>query len=129
MTKKAAEWLDQAEYDMKTAKFLLKGGRHIYAVFMCHLSLEKALKGLHVDVLEAPPPKTHDLLYFVRKMTLDPPADMLEFLTDLNEVSVVTRYPEDLRKIQAQFHKKRTADLLKRGQEALAWLAAKYSES
>ena len=31
---------------MDTATYMHEGGRHIYAVFMCHLSIEKALKGL-----------------------------------------------------------------------------------
>jgi HEPN domain-containing protein len=129
MDKKAAEWLKQAQYDMATARFLLKGGRHFYAVFMCHLSLEKALKGLHVQLIQAPPPKLHDLLYFVRKAKLDPPAQISEFLKELNEVSVATRYPEDLREVQKEFSKKRSSALIRRGQETLKWLTGKYSES
>lgn len=39
------EWPRQADYDMDTADFMFSGGRYFYAVFMCHLSLEKALKG------------------------------------------------------------------------------------
>ena len=129
MDKKAAEWLAQARYDMATARLLLQGGRHIHAVFMCHLSLEKALKGLHVHWLQAPPPKLHDLLYFVSKAKLEPPPDMIEFLKELNQASVVTRYPEDLRQARRQFSKKRTAVLIRKGQESLKWLARKYSES
>jgi len=42
------EWAKQTEYDLKTAKAMFKTRRYIYAVFMCHLSIEKALKGLYV---------------------------------------------------------------------------------
>ena len=35
------EWLKQSEYDMGIAKAMLKTGRYIYAVFMCHLAIEK----------------------------------------------------------------------------------------
>ena len=40
------EWFNQAGYDLRTADAMLSTGRYIYTVFMCHLSIEKALKGL-----------------------------------------------------------------------------------
>ena len=47
MEKQTQEWLNQSDYDMDTAEYMHQGGRHIYAVFMCHLAIEKALKGLY----------------------------------------------------------------------------------
>lgn len=44
--KRAQEWLRQSLYDMKTAEAMFIGKRYIYAVFMCHLSIEKVLKWL-----------------------------------------------------------------------------------
>ncbi len=44
MAKRPAEWLAQADYDIETAELMISGGRHFYAVFMCHLAVEKALK-------------------------------------------------------------------------------------
>jgi len=48
MRDKPQEWLKQADYDMDTAEFMFAGGRYFYAVFMCHLSIEKASKGKKV---------------------------------------------------------------------------------
>ncbi len=48
MDKRAAEWLKQADFDLDTAEFMAKGGRYFYAVFLCHLAIEKALKGLYL---------------------------------------------------------------------------------
>jgi len=64
------EWFLQARYDMATADYLLKGRGYIYALFMCHLSVEKALKGLLHRRLGKAPPKTHDLLYLKVKRGL-----------------------------------------------------------
>ena len=47
MDKRPQEWIRQADYDIDTAEFMFNGGRYFYAVFMCHLSIEKALKGLY----------------------------------------------------------------------------------
>ena len=55
------EWLLQADFDLDTANDLLEKGRIFYAVFMCHLAVEKALKGLFWRKLGSIPPKTHDL--------------------------------------------------------------------
>ncbi|NSW92715.1 MAG: HEPN domain-containing protein, partial [Firmicutes bacterium] len=49
MKDKAAEWMKQAEYDLDTAKYMISGGRYFYAVFMCHMCLEKALKALYQE--------------------------------------------------------------------------------
>jgi len=45
MKKRSEEWLKQSNYDIATAEYMYEGGRYFYAVFMCHLSVEKALKG------------------------------------------------------------------------------------
>ena len=57
------EWLSQSEYDLDTAQAMLDSGRYIYAVFMCHLAVEKALKALVVKRTENAPPRTHNLKF------------------------------------------------------------------
>jgi len=46
METRVTEWMRQADYDWETAEYMLQGGRCFYAVFMCHMAVEKALKGL-----------------------------------------------------------------------------------
>lgn len=38
-------WLNLAEYDLETARAMLKAGRYLYVTFMCHLTIEKTLTG------------------------------------------------------------------------------------
>jgi HEPN domain-containing protein len=45
-------WLNLAEYDLETARAMLQSGRYLYGTFMCHLTLEKALKGLIAEQQE-----------------------------------------------------------------------------
>ena len=47
MSKDPQEWQRQADYDMDTAEYMYAGGRYVYAVFMCHLAVEKTLKGIY----------------------------------------------------------------------------------
>jgi HEPN domain-containing protein len=91
------EWFFQSDYDLETAYHMLQTGRNVYCIFMCHLSLEKALKGLFIKRLNQIPPKIHNLLYFVEKLMLEPEETYLDFLVSTNRMSIATRYAEDMR--------------------------------
>src|SRR5260221_13689304 len=93
------EWFYQASYDYATAIAMFKSRRYVYCIFMCHLSLEKALKGLFVKKKNIFPPKTHNLLYVIEKLELQLPEEYDKFVSALNKVSIPTRYPEDLKKL------------------------------
>ncbi|HNT28701.1 MAG TPA: HEPN domain-containing protein, partial [bacterium] len=41
---KTAYWFEIAEYDLETARAMLKTKRYLYVGFMCHQTIEKALK-------------------------------------------------------------------------------------
>jgi HEPN domain-containing protein len=125
MEKTVAEWLRQADYDMKTADAMFNSKRYFYAVFMCHLSLEKALKALYPGTLKALPPKTHNLIYLTEKISLELPTELNEFLQRLNLESVATRYPDDLQKSIKEYSRKRTAEILKKSKQVLKWLKAR----
>jgi HEPN domain-containing protein len=125
VVKPSEEWLNQANYDMDTAAYMFKGGRYMYTVFMCHLSLEKALKGLYAKIVRKEPPKTHNLLYLIEKMKLTLPTELHEFISTLNRVSVPTRYPDDLQRILKDYNRKRTKEVLDQSKKVLQWLSEK----
>lgn len=126
MAKEPEEWLRQADYDMETAEFMLSGGRYFYAVFMCHLSIEKALKGLYQKRLQEIPPKIHNLVYFLNKIGLKPEESIGRFVVKLNEASVVTRYPEELGKLQKDFTQPIVKGILSRSKEVLEWIKKQF---
>lgn len=120
--KPSREWFKQAEYDLDTAEAMLTAGRYIYTVFMSHLSIEKALKGLYTKKYKKDPPKTHDLSYLTAMLELELPDQHHEFLDDLNDLSVPTRYPNELEKLLKQYKKDKTSTLLIHTKELLQWL-------
>ena len=125
MGKSPKEWLKQADYDIKTAEIMFDNKRYFYAVFMCHLSIEKALKGLYTQKLNKTPPKTHNLIFLVDKIKLELSEDLYEFIFTLNGVSVPTRYPDELQKLQKDYNTVKTRVLLEKSKEALKWLKAR----
>ena len=122
MNNKHAEWLKQADYDMETADLMFNGGRYFYAVFMCHLSVEKALKGLYHKTLGEVPPKTHNLIYLLDRIGDAPEEELQKFITRLNTASVTTRYPDDLAKIQADFTAEVTKGMIAQRKDVLQWI-------
>ncbi len=124
MDRKTEQWIKQADYDMDTAQYMFNGGRYFYAVFMSHLSIEKTLKGLYYEKLKEVPPKTHNLISLVNKINIKLPEKEGMFLVKINSASIITRYPEDLAKIQKQFTKKIVEEILKHTREVLEWIKA-----
>jgi len=126
MDKKSQEWLKQADYDMDTAEFMFNGGRFFYTVFMCHLSIEKAMKGLCQKRLKETPPRTHNLVYLLNKIGVKPAETIGRFVIKLNEANVVTRYPEDIDKLQKDYTQVVVKDMLIRSKEVLGWIKKQY---
>lgn len=48
MNKEIKNWMAMVDYDLTTAARMLKTGRYVYVIFMCHLAIEKILKAIEV---------------------------------------------------------------------------------
>lgn len=123
--KPSTEWFKQADYDLETAEVMLNNGRYIHTVFMCHLSIEKALKGLYGVILSEEPPKTHDLIYLVEKIKLGLSSLHQNFIEELNDLSIPTRYPDELERLLKHYKKTKTKQIFTYSKELLQWLKEK----
>jgi len=126
MDKRILEWLKQADYDFDTARFMCTGGRYFYAVFMCHLAVEKALKGLYQQRLQETPPKTHNLIYLMKKIGLSPDQNGSGVIARLNEANITTRYPDDIDRLQVSYTQEITTQILAQTKEILEWIKAQF---
>ena len=122
MSKNPEEFFRQADYYPETAEYMFNGGRYFNSVFMCHLSIEKALKGLYQDRLKETPPKVHNLVYLLNNIGIKPPEVQAKFLIKLNEASVPTRYPETLELLKRDYTQGVVEDILFKSKEVLAWI-------
>ncbi len=120
--KTAKEWYKQADYDFDTAKILYEKKKNIYCIFFCHLAIEKALKGLYTKRMKKEPTKTHNLMYFIEELKLQPEQEILTFIVDLNNLSVPARYPDVLSKMYKDFHNKRTKKMLMKSKGVIKWV-------
>jgi HEPN domain-containing protein len=122
MVKTVRNWFDSANYDLITAQSLLKAKRKVYVVFMCHLAIEKMLKGIFCARHKKLAPYTHNLIYLVNLLALKLPEDILSFIETINDKSVPTRYPENIKVMEQKFSLKLARDYLKKTKDTLTWL-------
>jgi HEPN domain-containing protein len=105
--KETKNWLKMVKYDVDTADSMLKTGRYVYVIFMCHLSIEKMLKAIVSETTKKTPPKTHNLLYLVKLSEVSLPQTLFDFIAIINNASIPARYPEDFTKLTKVGHRVR----------------------
>jgi HEPN domain-containing protein len=120
------KWLDRADYDMDTAKAMLRTGRLIYAVFMCQQSLEKFFKALlaYEDKEIVPIHNLRRLSEFAAVVhELDEPTLLkLDFLSSFY---INSRYKEDLQQLSKGITEPVVRDFIQFSEELIKWLCQK----
>ena len=101
---------------------MLKTGRYVYVVFMCHIAIEKLLKAIVAEITNKTPPKTHNLLYLVKLANLFIPQELFDFIAKINNSSVVTRYPEDFKMLITSYPEEIAREYLENTEKVLKWL-------
>lgn len=127
MKKEVKNWLESAEYDLETAEQMIKTGRYIYTIFMCHLSLEKVLKAKVEEITSKTPPKTHDLEYLMGLAGLSPDKETERFIVEISNLSVVTRYPSNFQRMLKDFSLERVKLIMTKSKEAFHWIKESIS--
>ncbi|MBI4684790.1 MAG: HEPN domain-containing protein [Nitrospirae bacterium] len=122
MRKDAENYLLSSEYDLQTAEHMLKTGRFVYVIFMCHLAIEKILKAITAEKTDKIPPKTHNLIYLMKLGDITLPEALFEFITKINNASIVTRYPEDFEKLIESYPENISVQYLAKTKETIVWL-------
>lgn len=111
---------------------MYKTARYPYVVFMCHLSIEKALKGVFTFLYNETPTKTHNLLYLLKKIIdktdIKLPNTHFEVLKEMNILSVPVRYPDDLQNILRDFNKHEIKRIYDSSKEVILWIKEKLKE-
>ena len=72
------------------------------------------------------PPRTHNLVYLLNKIGVKPAEVIGRFVIKLNEANVLTRYPEDIDKLQKDYTQVVVKDMLIRSKEILGWIKKQY---
>ena len=116
------EWIIQALYDLETAEALYNSERFIHAVFIVHLAIEKAIKGVYHFRKGKYPPKTHRLIYLIKLCELNPSKEQWEFLYSLRGTHLLTRYPVELDAVLTKYNGEVVRDIIVDAKRFIRWI-------
>ena len=119
-------WIEMADYDIDVAKAMLQTGKYLYVGFMCHQTIEKALKAMIArDCADDEiPPKIHNLQKLSEKANLfDNMSDeQKNTIAQLNPLNVEARYPEYKNRIAENLSDTLCQKLILEAEELLCWI-------
>ncbi len=126
LSKQINYWKASAKRDNETARSLFELKRYDMCLFLCHLAIEKLLKGLVVSSTKEPAPYSHDL----ERLALLAGIELSDKnKTDLKEISsfnIAGRYDD----YKHSFYKKCTPPYAKKylakTNKLFLWLEQKY---
>ena len=122
-------WFESADYDLQTAKAMLDTKRYLYVGFMCHQTIEKALKGIFVvrhpdeDV-----PYIHRLIRLANLCGISEEMSekQLSLLDVLAPLNVEARYPLQKERLLASLTDDLCNKLIQDTEELLTWVKSRH---
>jgi HEPN domain-containing protein len=109
---------------------MLKAERYLYVGFMCHQTIEKALKAYYQLREGKIPPKTHNILFLLKETALfDSLSDQQKtFMEMLQPMNIEARYPEVKDRLFKSLDREKCTKILHETQEMHAWIKEKLKE-
>ena len=115
-------WIHGSEEDYKTAQALFSGNRYTHALFFCHLTIEKILKGLVVKKSHTHSPLEHNLLQLAKLSGLEFSTEQLERLAEINTFNIRGRYDDYRFGFYKRATKSYTEEYFSKTKDLYTWL-------
>ena len=127
---KVEYWIELAEYDLDTAKAMLKSKRYLYVGFMCNQVIEKIIKAYFVKVKNEQPPYTHKLIRLAEESNLyklmsEKQKNFMFIVTPLN---VEARYPTQKQDILKSLNKEKCKKIINQTEDMMIWIKKKLED-
>jgi len=116
------KWVEQARYDLETARAMAGAGRFLYVLFCCQQAIEKALKALIVERTNEFPPRIHSLPRLAQTCGLELTGEIEDLFASLSAFYIQTRYPEEIESLGAQITREKAQTALRKTEETVQWL-------
>ena len=103
---------------------MLEGRRFLYVEFMCHQTIEKALKGYYVPAKNKTPPYTHNLTFLAKDAGLDEKMaeEQKDFIDLIEPLNVEARYPTHKEKLMQRLDHERCKGILRETEDLYRWI-------
>lgn len=128
LVSQVTHFIDSAERNWGTAKYLYKGQRYSDCLLFCHLSIEKLLKALVTNYTEDYAPYIHDLVKLAKLAGISLSEAQISELREITSFNMLARYDDE----KDAFFKKASKDFTETKfnlcGEYRKWLLDKFPE-
>jgi HEPN domain-containing protein len=123
MDTKTIYWINSAAYDIEAAKAMYNSKMYLYVGFLCHQTIEKALKAI-ISSTAVMPTKIHNLIRLANQSNI---FDKMSFdqqvlLNRLNPLNIESRYPSEMASINALLNDSTCDILIIETEDLLCWI-------
>ena len=124
LNEKVEYWIELATEDIEVAQELLNIGKVLYAGFMCHLAVEKALKA-KIESIGKTPLKIHNLIRLAEMggLLIIMTDEKKELFKTLNPLQIEARYPEHKKKIADALTSEECAGMILQAKDMITWIS------
>ena len=118
------QWLDIADQDLKVAELTHANGYWLYAAFLCHQALEKALKAFWTATLDTNPPYTHSHAKLLEGSgLLDRLSEkQLQFIALMVPMYIEARYPSYKQRMASTLNETSSNYIINSTKEMIGWI-------
>jgi len=120
-------WVKCSQMDFEAALELFKSQKYPHCLFFAHLSVEKLLKAIYVNLKEEHSPITHNLLLLAKESGLNLDETQVKLFSEITTFNIEARYPDE----KFRFYNKCTFEFtdkyIKTIEELRTWLKEKLS--
>lgn len=120
--KSIEHWVERARYDLDTADAMQASGRYLYVLFCCQQAIEKSLKAIIAKQSNEFPPRAHNLVRLAEVAALDLADERTQFLRELSNYYIQTRYPEEMPGLAAKVSETQSRKILEQTKGTVQWL-------
>lgn len=85
-------WIESAEEDFQTAEGLIRLKHYHWALFLCHIAIEKVLKANYIKIKDQYPPPIHKLVKLAQDCRLVLTEAQLDDLKEMTTFHIEARY-------------------------------------
>lgn len=118
----AERWVEQARYDLDTARAMMNSGRYLYVLFCCQQTVEKMIKAIIVKQSNEFPPRIHALVRLAEAASLEMSDERAQLLRELSNYYIQTRYPEEITALGSRISEQQARQIFEKTEELVQWL-------
>ena len=120
-------WIELSDYDLETAKAMLRSKRYLYVGFMCHQTIEKAFKAYYSSRINDVAPYSHSLSYLAKKGEFYDyfSDDQKDFIDNIEPLNIEARYPSHKERLLKSLTEKKCNEIITKTQQLQEWIKEK----